>query len=251
MKPLLLIRPDHNEADAGALAEVGIASVTEPLLQIVPVADSGPARALAHRLSEADSLTWLVVTSPRTWKRWQIAVTELDSVLTEALARGLNVATVGAKTASSLPAAARDRTIIPSGISAEDMLGFLLEQTPGTALLPASARARRVLPDGLTAAGWQVQQAAIYGTVARRDVRLPALDGLGGVVVRSASAASALANLVPQPPGDFTVFAVGPVTSCRCRDLGWQPVEISSTQPGAVARAIAGHLRADGGMLEQ
>ena len=89
MKPLLLIRPDHNEADAGALAEVGIASVTEPLLQIVPVADSGPARALAHRLSEADSLTWLVVTSPRTWKWWQIAVTELDSVLTEALARGL------------------------------------------------------------------------------------------------------------------------------------------------------------------
>ena len=64
MKPILLIRPDNNQSDADALAEAGIASVTEPLLEIVPAPDPGPGRALARLLGEANSVTWLVVIPP-------------------------------------------------------------------------------------------------------------------------------------------------------------------------------------------
>ena len=249
MNPILLIRPDGNESDARALAEVGVESVAEPLLEVVPAREPGAARRLAYRLSEADPQTWLIVTSPRTWRYWRTLVPELDSVLTEALARGLQVAAVGTATAASLPASV-DHTVTPPGISADDLLGFLLEQPPGTALLPASARARRLLPDGLTVAGWQLQQAAVYDTVPRHGVRLPDPAGLRGVLMRSPSAASALAALLPQPPGEFSIFAVGPITAARCRELGWRPVEIGVTKPSAVADAIARHLRGNGSMLE-
>lgn len=300
MRPILLVRPDHNRSDAEALAAAGIDSVICPLLQVVPVPDPDLARELAKHLAalnlsrgriglaptdppsghelpshtsgeagpspktvarpvervtnETFSATWLVVTSPRTWKMWQRTINELDSLLAEGLAHGLQLATVGARTASSLPDFARERIVTPPGISAEHLLAFLLEHVEGTSrptvLLPHSARARRLLPDGLRQAGWHVLEAAIYDTVPIPGVRLPDLTRLGGVLLRSPSAASALASLVPSLPSELTVFAVGPITAARCRELGWRPVEIDSTNPDAIATAVAQRGGSDRGMLE-
>lgn len=291
MRPILLVRPDHNRSDAEALAAAGIDSVICPLLQVVPVADPDPARELAKRLSAGSlsstesglandhlspdlnqpkpasaglpdsqatggtgSATWVVVTSPRTWEMWQRTINELDSLLAEGLAHGLKIATVGARTASSLPEFARECIVTPPGISAEDLLAFLLEHGEGTSrptvLLPHSARARRLLPDGLQQAGWHVLEAAIYDTVPIPGVRLPDLTKLGGVLLRSPSAASALASLAPELPSELTVFAVGPITAARCRELGWRPVEIDSTNPDAIATAVAQRSGSDRGMLE-
>ncbi len=278
MKPILLIRPDNNQSDADALAEAGIASVTEPLLEIVPAPDPGPGRALARLLGEANSVTWLVVTSPRAWGQWLKLVPGLETMVADALDRGLKVATVGLATTKSLPDTVHHRSVTQPGISAEGLLDFLVTQPAGIVLLPASARSRKVLPEGLRAAGWQVHQATVYDTVPRSGIRLPELEKLGGVLVRSPSAprsgirlpeleklggvlvrspsaASALAALIAVPPPGFTVFAVGPITAARCRELGWQPIEIGATTTQVVVESVLRHesgcdCPGDGSMLE-
>lgn len=243
--PLLLIRPDSNKADADALAEVGIDSVIEPLVRIAPTEGSGAARRLADRLLEARTGSWLVVTSPRTWWCWQGLVADLTVRLNVAVAAGLRIATVGRATTVSLPESVHSRTLTSPGIAAEQLLATLLEHQPGTAIIPASSRARGVLPDGLSNAGWQVHQAKVYDVLPLL-VAPPSLsrltDGsLGGVLVRSPSAADALAALVP---GELPVpvFAVGPITTARCRSHGWQVTEIYSTAPDQVAAAVTAAL---------
>lgn len=238
---ILLIRPDGNESDAAALAEVGLASVIAPLLEVVPLPDPGPARLLAEALLEAGPGGWLVLTSPRTWRLWRAAAAKLDAQLVQALNRGTRIATVGPATTASLPWFARQATTTSQGISAEDLLALLLDQYGGTAIIPASTRARPLLGNGLRAAGWRVQQADVYDTRPVAEAP-PALAGLGdgsltAVLVRSPSAADALAQFVPKPVA-AKIFAVGPITAARCRLHGWPVVELTSTEPAAVARAI-------------
>lgn len=243
--PILLIRPDRNESDATALAQVGVPSLIAPLLHTVPVADATAARGLSQELAEAGEQTWLVVTSPRTWGLWRRLVADLDTWLAAGLAGGLRVATVGTATTASLPEQARAIARTSEGVAAEDLLEWLAAQPAGLALLPASALARGVLPNGLRAAGWQVHDVAIYHTQPVESAP-PALAGLAaggfsGVLVRSPSAADALARLAPDL-GVTTVFAAGPISAARCRGHGWQVVELPVTDPRSVADRIGLHL---------
>lgn len=244
-KPVLLIRPDSNETDAVALKKLGLDSVIAPVLQVAPVEDAGAARLLARALSEADASCWLIVTSPRTWGCWAALADGLGFELAGALARGLRVATVGTATTLSLPSCAHDIVLTSPGISAEHLLAELLEHQPATAIIPASSRARGVLPDGLHAAGWQVRQAKVYDIhpVGVAPDELAGLDdgSLSGVIVRSPSAADALAELVSGPV-TAPVFAVGPITAERCRSHGWSVDQIDRTRPAAVAAAVSSYL---------
>ncbi|MGI5950298.1 MAG: uroporphyrinogen-III synthase [Brooklawnia sp.] len=242
---ILLIRPDGNQADEQALARLGIASLIEPLVRVVPAEDPGAARRLARVLAESGEGSWLVVTSPRTWRYWQAAVSELNICLATAVDAGLRLASVGVATTGSLPEWVRQRVVTSSGISAEQLLSTLLEYQPGKALIPASARARDLLPTGLVEAGWQVHRAEIYDVVSASKPP-PSLnrlsDGtLAGVVVRSPSAADALAELAPGPLR-VPVFAVGPITAKRCRSRGWQVIEIDGIAPARVAEVVAAAL---------
>lgn len=234
-RPMLLIRPDGNESDAKALAAIGVPSVIEPLLRVTPVADAGPARELADLLDTAEDGHWLVLTSPRTWRIWGELVDDVDARLARAIERGLRIATVGQATTASLPEATRQVTLTSPGISADELLEMLLTTTTGVALLPASAGARPMLAEGLRSAGWRVHAVPIYQT---RPLEAPpeSLEGLAngrfaGVLVRSSSAADALASLAPGPL-DVPVFAVGPITAARCRSYGWRVIELDRPHEG-------------------
>ena len=183
-----------------------------------------------------------MVSSPRTWRCWHGLVNDLNVRLNAAVAAGLRIATVGAATTASLPEAVHERTLTSPGIAAEQLLAKLLEHQPGTAIIPASARARGVLPDGLSNAGWQVHQAKVYDVLPLLSAP-PSLQGLAdgtlaGVLVRSPSAADALASLVPQTLA-VPVFAVGPITGERCREHGWLVTQIDATPAAQVAAAVA------------
>jgi len=255
-RPILLIRPDGNEADASALAAFGLPTVIEPLLTTGPSADAAPARALADELDRAGAGDWLVITSPRTWRNWCALVSDLPEHLAAALDAGLRVASVGSASAASLPLPA-ERVLTSPGPAAEQLLDLLLCQPKtlgrtSTAILPQSARARAVLPDGLRAAGWQVHSAAVYDTRPRTPspgtVSGLAAGDFAGVLVRSPSAADALAVV---PMVTARVFAVGPITAARCRAHGWVVVEVQPTDPAAVAEAVAKTLadRVEGSLL--
>lgn len=243
-RPVLLIRPDRNEHDAAALARHAVASTIAPVLEIAATSDPGPAIALAGMLRAAGDGDWLILTSPRTLGHWRALVGDLDGAVTIALGRGLGIATVGPATTDSLPPDWQGQTLTSSGLAAEDLLAELLGRGGRRALIPASARARTVLADGLRAAGWTVSQAAVYSP---RPVATPprALieQDFGSVVVRSASAADALALLSPAQL-DVPVFAVGPITAHRCRAHGWHVIELDATDSTAVADEVASTLAA-------
>lgn len=244
-KPVLLIRPDGNESDADALRQVGLDSVIAPLLSLT-ACPTAATRELAGVLAQAQAGWWLVLTSPRAWSLWRQSVPDLDVRLAAAAARGLQVACVGAVTTASLPESPLVTPMTSTGISAEDLLEALLDAAPSTsrpqAILPLSARARSVLVDGLRNAGWQVHHAAVYDT--RRVATAPtAIDDLAegrfaGVVVRSPSAAEALADFAAIPDST-TVFAVGPISAARCRKHGWRVVEVGSTRAADLAVQVS------------
>ncbi|HEY5483345.1 MAG TPA: uroporphyrinogen decarboxylase [Propionibacteriaceae bacterium] len=246
MRPLLLVRPDGNEADAIALAAGGIPTLIDPYLTVVPASDRAPAARLLDDLSVAGRDHWLVLTSPRAMAAWAslVGADVLSQTLAAARSRGMRVAAVGASTASSLDSAVE----LVGGSGAEGLVAALAEMSAGTALVPASGIARPELTSGLTAAGWNVRTAVVYDTVpvSERPSSSGALSGgnLMGVVLRSPSAVEAVARWATIPRG-VRVYAVGPTTSAAARTHGWNVVSLPVVGSDELAGAV-GSASADG-----
>ena len=234
---ILLVRPDHNEADEKALSAVGLETLTRPVLQVIQPADPTEAQKLAKRMTRGGTL---FLTSPRTWKLWSALVPGIDALLDAGLAKGLQIWTVGARTASSVPTRAKKAVHTGSGVSAADLLTELDGVPAGTALLPQSALARPTLAWGLGLRGWQVHTAEVYSMVPVDDPDLPEASEIDAVVLRSPSAVRALSDHLT--PGCVPVFTVGPTTTEAARELGWDPRVVEETAPEAVAAAVRAGL---------
>ncbi len=239
IRPILLVRPDGNEADAAALRTADLTVLVDPYLAVVPATDRSAAAGLLDELAAAGPQDWLVLTSPRAIAAWSdlVGADALAHALAAARTRGVRVAAVGASTAASLESGVD--LIGPSG--AEGLAAALRGVSPGTALVPASAIARPELTDGLTATGWRVRTAVVYDTapVSLRPSSAGALSAgnLAGVVLRSPSAVEAVAGWATIARGT-KVFAVGPTTSAAADSHGWDVVSLPVTDSDALAQAV-------------
>lgn len=268
MRPVLLVRPDRNDADAAALADLGVPTIVDPYLRVAPVADPTAAIHLLASLETAGKGWWLVVTSPRAWGAWRAIVTgspapvrpvggarpvpdptagavvgpssrtdQLAAALARARDRGLRVAATGPSSADSVPGGAD----LVAGTPSAAWLTTALRAAGGhTAVLPGSGIARPEPAADLIAAGWTVHAGAVYDTVARLhrpdSADLVESGGVGGVLLRSPSAASAVDRLVRVPSG-LPVFAAGATTLASCPP-GWTVIEVPTTPAAATASAI-------------
>ena len=244
--PVVLVRPDRNEADAAELSGAGFTVLVEPYLSVTTADDPAPALALLDVLDprRTGRDTWLALTSARTTAHWAALVGPhlLYAALDAAHEGGLRVACVGSATAATLPDG-MSPTLTATNPDASALLDDLLAATayPMLALLPGSAIARPTLADGLTAAGWAVRTAAVYDT--RSVLTRPASADLlangtaAALVLRSPSAVAAVAGFV-QPDPSVTIVAVGPTTTSAVREQGWSAVTPDSPDSGAVARAL-------------
>ena len=252
--PVVLVRPDRNEADAAALGAAGFTVLVEPYLRVTTADDPAPALALLDVLDprRTGRDTWLVLTSARTMAHWAALVGPhlLYAALDAAHQGGLRVACVGSATAATLPDG-MSPTLTATNPDASALLDDLLAATayPMLALLPGSAIARPTLADGLTAAGWAVRTAAVYDT--RSVLTRPASADLlaagtaAALVLRSPSAVAAVAGFV-QPDPSVTIVAVGPTTTAAVREQGWSAITPASPDSGAVARALSRALAGEG-----
>ena len=246
--PVLLVRPDGNDEDAAALAEVGVPTLVEPYLTWLPDPDPEPARELLDvlRCAADEPPTWLLLTSPRTYRGWAalVGADRLGDALRAACDRGLRLGAVGAATAATVPGLAGAVVLAPTP-SAAGLLDRLRNELPGTALLPVSRRAAATLPDGLRELGWQVHVTPVYDivTVAERPASADLVDTgqVSGVLLRSPSAVRALAAHA-HPGPRTTVFAVGPSTSAEAARHPWHVVSLAVGPPGTVARDVAAAL---------
>lgn len=242
MTTVLLPRPAGSDADAGLLEQHGVTVVADPYIETLPLLDEPTMRArreLAAHLPEAA----LVITSVRALHAL-IDFCEVD--------RSATVYAIGTSSAAAAREAGFGDVRVPEdGANNIALTRLIGADKPSAVVIPRSTAAPSTLTDDLAALGLPVHQARLYSTapVAQRP---PSADDLAAgafdaVVVRSGSAARAIAAYVPSWPGNTAIVAGGRPTAAVLREVGL-PVSAIAERPDApTVVATTLHLLGMGG----
>ena len=243
---VLLIRPNRNDVDQEALAQVGIDSVIDPYLEIEAVQNPEGALRLLDTLRDSPT-SWLIVSSANALSYWleQLPAGAFESVV--ASAPTLRFAAIGEQTAQVLHDCGISQVLIPDTKNARSLAQMLAETEPCTVVLPTGAISMRSLPDTLIPAGFTVVEEVFYHTqpVSTRPPTAGNLRSLGidCVVLRSPSAAQAFLSFNPEQEPGVSLVCGGPTTAGRLRSLGVEPdLVCADPNPVAVAREISDYL---------
>jgi uroporphyrinogen III methyltransferase/synthase len=198
------------------LRELGADVVEAPAIEVVDPTDGG--ESLRAAVGAVSSYDWLVLTSPNGVAR------TFDHLPDARRLAGVNVAAVGTGTAEALA----ERRVVADLVPVRFVAEGLLEVFPhppdggGRVLLAQAEGARDVLRDGLVDAGWSVDVAAAYRTVAADldEATVELVAGADAVTFTSSSTVSNLVAAVGVGGVPATVVSIGPVTSGTARDLG-------------------------------
>jgi len=241
-KPVLLIRPDRNDSDAGTLAEAGFETYVEPWLE-VRVNDATAATTAAAKLLQATQRQsaghnpLIVFTSPRAWAAWAQLVGE-NNLIAAITATETNIYCIGAVTQQSLPPEIAERAISLTTYppNAEEFAQFIIEHNRTNsgipvALIPGSAIMRTALAEKLQAAGWQVLSAPVYHTepvkTRPKSADLLQQGAFTAVVARSPSAVRAINHFVGNHmPAATMLVTIGTTTWQAAQELGFAPMGV-------------------------
>lgn len=248
-KPVLLVRASGNEADAAALAELGLASVVDPYLSITALHGTegyAAATALLENLTSLGEGDWVVATSANGLRFWGqlYGAANLTTALEVAKNRGVRFAGIGEASAQMYSNFGIHEVFVPSAPYGEDLASEIIAAAGAgshRALVPAGNLAMPTLNNALTAANWQVTSVEVYETktVVERPVTAGALarGEFSAVLLRSPSAARAIvehAKAVSVP-----VVCGGTTTAAAAAELGLTVAAIASgTNPAQLAQTI-------------
>jgi hydroxymethylbilane synthase len=247
--PVLLVRDGAADPDLAALAVLGLPAVSDPYVRVTGSPDPAAARnLLAHLGRWAGSAPavprWLVVTSAHAVPAWQslVGADALRSAVAAAARAGVRLAAVGPRSAQTLADLGVSGVVVPEHASAAGLLERLGEEPPGEVLLPLGDLALPTLREGLTARGWGVHAGVVYRTHAVADppasVPLVAAGAVSAVVLRSPSAARALASFV-RPAVGVAVVCAGATTAQAAREQGLRVADVAAApSPEAVATCV-------------
>ena len=227
MTTVLLPRPAGSDADAGLLEHAGITVISDPYIETFPILDEASMRArraLASRMPEAA----LVVTSARALSAF-LDFCEVD--------RTGVVFAIGATSAAAARAAGfRDVRMPDDGANNLALTRLISAAEAPVVVIPRSTAAPMSLTDDLRALGIEVHEARIYTTdaVTERPTSADALERgeVDAVIVRSGSAARALAHHIRVWPGRTAIVAGGKPTAIALREAGL-PVSAIAEHPDA------------------
>ncbi len=199
---------------AGRLRALGADVLEVPAIRIVPRPVTLPA------LGEFDLLC---LTSPNGVELLfeRLAEQGLDA---RALA-GLRVAAIGPGTAAALAAQGVLADVVPERFVAEGLLEALASEPPAQrALVARAAAARDTLVAGLRERGTEVEEVALYDTVAERlpEAAARSLAGADYVTFTSSSTVRFLLEQA-RPAPRSRIVSIGPVTSETLREHGLEP----------------------------
>jgi uroporphyrinogen III methyltransferase/synthase len=223
-------RPLHGEvvavtrarAQASGLAErlreLGAEVVETPAIRIEPRPLGGELRDAIGRVGE---YALVCFTSPNG------AHLFFDALGGERDARALAAATVaaiGPGTAAALLEHGVHADVVPDRFVAEALVQALagVELEGRRVLVARAAEARSVLPDALRERGAQVDDVALYETVAEplTDAQRAALERATYVTFTSSSTVRFLLESGVRPPAGARIVSIGPVTSATAEEHG-------------------------------
>jgi len=204
---------------ASRLRELGAEVIEAPAIRIEPRPFEGELRAAIERIGD---YALICVTSPNGVRLLfdAMAAAGLDA---RALA-GATVAAIGPGTASALKECGIAADIVPERFVAEALVEALEPVAVGgrRVLVARAAGARDVLPDALRARGAELDDVALYETVAEplSDAARAGLERATYVTFTSSSTVRFLLESGARPPAGARVVSIGPVTSATAAEHG-------------------------------
>ncbi len=202
IKPVLLIRANGNEADARALAELGIRAVIDPFLEITTNPDPESALNLYRFALEAAMETWVVATSLNGIDCWAQTIGESKLRSVFKANKNLRFCAIGAGTRSRLHELGAEVVIIPPSQSAQSLLEVLSSRSPARAIIPIGNLTLNTVSSGLEKLGWEIIAGEVYqnSIVERRPTSVAGIEAgdFGAIILRSPSAVRALLHFLPR-----------------------------------------------------
>lgn len=229
IKPVLLIRANGNEQDAKALAELGIAAVIDPFLEITTNPDPSNALNLYSFAQEAQVETWVIATSLNGVNYWvqTIGESKLRSVFKTN--KSLRFAAIGPSTRSRLHELGAVEVVAPPEPNSQSLLDVLGTSSPARAIIPVGNLTLNTLSSGLKKLGWEIIAREVYqnSMVERRPTSVTGIEAgdFGAIILRSPSAVRAFLHFVPKT---LTPLICGGRTTAAELELhSFTPAEIS------------------------
>jgi uroporphyrinogen III methyltransferase / synthase len=235
-------RPLHGEvvavtrarAQASGLAErlrdLGAEVVETPAIRIQPRPVEGELREAIDRIDEHALICF---TSPNGVRLFFDALAgEAIAGAGEAVAAGRDaralagavVAAIGPGTATELSRRGVRADVVPERFVAEALVEALgpVEVEGRRVLVARAAEARSVLPDALRKRGAEVDDVALYETVAEplTEAQLAGLERATYVTFTSSSTVRFLVESGARPPAGARIVSIGPVTSATAEEHG-------------------------------
>ena len=248
---ILVTRAAHQAAKlSDGLRALGATAVEVPVLEIRPPARFGP---LDDALANFSQYDWLVLTSTNTVR----ALHERARARGLSLDPSIKVAAVGGSTAAAAREAGFQVELVPESYVAESMVEEMVGRVRGQRILLTRAEiARDVIPDAFRAAGAVVDVVDVYRNVmpeaAPEQLRQAVTEGIDAATFTSSSSVMHLAEAVRAaglswPLEAVRAISIGPVTSLKLRESGWEPAGEAdrSDIPGLIA-AVVSVLRGQG-----
>jgi uroporphyrinogen-III synthase len=245
---VLLVRADSTPDDDGRiLRERGFDVTAQPFIEVAACADPD-ARSRARALLEAAATpeAWLIVTSAA-GVRALVSLLGPDEArrgIVQARDLGARFAAVGPTSSRALVDVGAAEVLVPERAhTASALLDALRGVAPATAVLPRSSVGDTLLPSTLDARGWAVTSQVVYEstTVATPPVAAQGLrDGeFDALVLRSPSAARAVARLAGPLPIGTKVIAGGPTTALTAQRLGIAVAAVArDSRPESIADSV-------------
>lgn len=242
---VLLVRSEATpDRDGQALAALGFAVVSDPYLRVQTCVDTD-AHARAHSLLDAlqGAPAWLILASAAGLRALRDLVGDRDVARRLTSVPNLRFAAVGPTSAAALAELGATGVVTPRAHTASSLLDRLAAEAPARAVLPRSSIADAVIPQTLHARGWEVVAQTLYETspvaVAPRTVEALRSGEFSAIVLRSPSAARAVARFAGSLPTSTRVVAGGPTTALAASRLGMRVCAVAddATAEG-IARAV-------------
>jgi uroporphyrinogen III methyltransferase/synthase len=248
---IIVTRP-HGEAQASAAAleSLGAEVLLAPIVEILPVPDTGPLDAAIGRLASYD---WLVFTSANGVRFFLDRLMTLGGDL-RSLGH-LRLATIGSGTAQALARYHLRADLVPESYRSEGLVEALSSRVSGARVLLARAdRGRQLLKVELDKLA-DVDQIAVYqnkdaGSLPEPVVERIAEASIDWITLTSSAIAARLHALLPEPARkkvaqEIGIASLSPVTSETIRRLGWMPkVEASTYTWEGLVQALVSQVMA-------
>jgi uroporphyrinogen-III synthase len=253
-KQVLLVRARNNEADAAALAALGLQSVIDPYLDIIATTDGSGANRLLNELHAWGEGDWVIATSANSLKFWGelVGSTALSAAFQAAAERGVQFAAVGEASARMYADFGIHRVFLPSkpyGVELAAELAAL--GGPGAkAIMPCGNLAMPTVTAALGDAGWTMISEVVYETSAVAN-RPDSAQGLAGASAAGQAGEPAFSALLLRSPSaaravvehagvtSVPVICGGTTTAAAARELGLNVARVlDAPSSAAAAQAI-------------